>query len=140
MDAMNQQFSQADLEAYLDEGLSVAEASELEAQLRGDADLVKRLVAIHGRRDAGVHSLGEIWRRHRISCPDRETLGSYLLAVLEPEQQAYVRFHLETIGCRYCQANFDDLRERQCQADGTSSQRRHRYFQSSAGYLRRDSS
>ena len=46
----------------------------IEEALRGSDDLQKRLTAINGRRDAGVHSLGEIWRRHRLSCPSREQL------------------------------------------------------------------
>ena len=37
-------------------------------------DLAKQLIAIHRRRDAGLHSLGEIWRRHRLSCPSRQEL------------------------------------------------------------------
>ena len=135
---MNQRFSPADLEAYMDEELSVSEASHLEDQLRKNPDLVRRLAAIHGRRDAGVHSLGEIWRRHRISCPDRETLGSYLLAVLDAEQHEHVRFHIEYVQCRYCQANLDDLRRRQGKTDDSSDQQRQRYFQSGAGYLRQE--
>ena len=135
---MNQEFSQAELEAYLDEELTATEAAKLEALLREDDELVNRLVAIHGRRDAGVHSLGEIWRRNRITCPDRETLGSYLLAILGPAQQAYIEFHVERVGCRYCQANLDDLRDRQSQSGQLAQDRHQRYFQSSAGYLQRD--
>lgn len=133
---MTHQFTQAELEAYLDEALTAAETTVLESQLRDDAQLVKRLLAIRGRRDAGVHSLGEIWRRHRISCPDRETLGSFLLQVLEPGHQAYVQFHIDQIGCRLCLANLEDLRQRQGNANEASS-RHYKYFQSSAGYLRR---
>ena len=46
----------------------------------------------------------------------------------------YIRFHLETIGCRYCQANLADLAAAS-QPDEAPVQRRRRYFQTSAGYL-----
>src|SRR5262249_13945850 len=92
------------------------------------------------RRDAGVHSLAEIWRRHRLTCLTREQLGSHLLGILADEESAYISFHLETIGCRYCQANMDDLKAQQAQtaqpvAANSSSHRRRKYFQSSAGHL-----
>ena len=82
---MTREFTQAELEAYLDEALTAAEMAEVEAQIRERAELMRRLQAIHERRDAGMHSLGEIWRRHRVSCADRETFGSYLLGVLPPD-------------------------------------------------------
>jgi hypothetical protein len=129
-------WTDADLEAYLEESLTAAEMSELEGILRTDATLLAQLASIIARRDAGVHTLGEIWRRHRVSCPSREQLGSYLLGVLEEDSSAYVAFHLETIGCRYCEANLDDLRQRQDESADVA-RRRQRYYQSSAGYLRR---
>jgi hypothetical protein len=133
---MTRQFTQAELEAYLDEALTAAEMAEVEMQIRDQPGLMQRLQAIHGRRDAGMHSLGEIWRRHRVSCADRETLGSYLLGVLTEEESSYVRFHIEQIGCRLCQANLDDLQQRQQQLHDSATRQR-RYFQSSAGLLRR---
>lgn len=128
--------SDADLEAYLDEQLAAEEMAQLERQLRKDVRLARRLAEIAGRRDAGMHSLGAIWRRHRISCPTREQLGSYLLGALEPEHQDYIHFHLETVACRYCQANLADLQVQQ-QAQPQTQQRRQRYFQSSVGQLRK---
>jgi hypothetical protein len=130
-------YTQAELEAYLDEALSPADMAAMEAELRGRPDLLQQLATINARRDAGVHSLGEIWRRNRLSCPTREQLGSYLLEALEPEQAAYIAFHLETIGCRYCQANRDDLRREQEESKDNAQRRRSKYFQSSAGHLRK---
>ena len=49
-----------------------------------------RIYPINARRDAGVHSLGEIWRRHRLSCATREQLGSYVLGVLLKEAADYL--------------------------------------------------
>jgi hypothetical protein len=48
-----------------------------------------------------------------------------------------VTFHLETVGCRYCEANLEDLKLRQQESSDAADRRRQRYFQSSAGYLRR---
>ncbi|MFC1757975.1 hypothetical protein ACFL2H_04310 [Planctomycetota bacterium] len=128
-------FTQAELEAFLDEALSPAEMSEIESQLRSDPELGVQLRAIHGRRDAGVHSLGEIWRRHRVSCPDRETLGSYLLGILSDEQSEYIQFHVESVACRLCGANLEDMQTQQKEAADSAETRRTRYFQSSAGYV-----
>ena len=135
---MSTNFSNAELEAYLDESLSAARMVAVEDALRHDEALGQRLAAINGRRDAGVHSLGEIWRRRRLSCPTREQLGSYLLSVLADDAADYVRFHLGTVGCRFCAANVEDLQAQQSAADANQvQQRQHRYFQSSAGYLRK---
>ncbi len=131
-------FSNSDLEAYLDESLPVERMTAIEDALRQNSALQKRLTAINGRRDAGVHSLGEIWRRHRLSCPTREQLGSYLLGVLSRDAAGYTKFHLETIGCRYCLASLADLKAQQSAADAEiAERRRQKYFQSSAGYLRK---
>ena len=135
---MANRFSNAELEAFLDEALPCDRMTAIEEALRQDAALQERLAATNGRRDAGVHSVGEIWRRHRLSCPSREQLGSFLLGALPAEAADFVRFHVETIECRYCAANLEDLRAQQSAADSRpTEQRRRRYFQSSAGYLRR---
>ena len=77
-------FTNTELEAFLDEALPVERMAAIEDALRKSESLQQQLAAINGRRDAGVHSLGEIWRRHRLSCPSREQLGSYLLGVQLP--------------------------------------------------------
>ncbi len=134
---MNPKFTNADLEAYLDESLSASRLAAVETALREQPQLVDQLATIAGRRDAGVHSLGGIWRRQRISCPTREQLGSFLLGVLDADYEAYLRFHLEQVGCRYCNASVEDLREQSATADATATaSRRKKYFQSSAGLLK----
>jgi hypothetical protein len=134
---MARTLSEADLEAYLDEALPTELMAEVEQALRADTTLTKRLAAINGRRDAGVHTVGEIWRRHRLSCPTREQLGSYLLQALDKDVAAHLRFHLEVSGCRTCQANLDDLKHRQRDEPAAVETRRKKYFQSSAGHLRK---
>lgn len=126
-----------ELEAFLDEALSADEMARIEVALRDQPKLARNLAEICARRDAGVHTLGEIWRRHRLSCPTRDQLGSYLLGALTDDLAEYIRFHLQTIGCRYCQANLQDLQQRQQEGAESSARRRSKYFQSSAGYLRR---
>jgi hypothetical protein len=133
---MSTSLTQADLEAYLDEALPVDAMAAIEQALRGDSGLARQLASINARRDSGVHSLGEIWRRHRLSCPTREQLGSYLLGVLEEGVAGFVKFHLEISSCRTCLANFEDLKHRQTEEATAVDSRRKRYFQSSAGHLR----
>jgi hypothetical protein len=128
--------NQADLEAYLDEALPAEEMAAVEDQLRASPQLTEELTRIGNRRDTGIHTLGEIWRRHRVSCPSREHLGGFLLGILETDQADSIRFHLEVIRCRLCQANLDDLRLQQ-EASATAADRCRRYFASSAGYLKR---
>ncbi len=48
-------------------------------------------------REAGVHGLGEIWRRHRLTCPSRQQLGSYLLGAMDDAKREYIQFHIESV-------------------------------------------
>ena len=95
---MAKEFTESELEAYLDEALAPDEMAAVESGLRANPELGKQLATIYGRRDAGIHTMGEIWRRHRVSCPSREQLGSYLLEALDKEPMDYCRFHIEEIG------------------------------------------
>ena len=72
-----------------------------------------------------------------MSCPTRQDLANYLLEVLPPEHFDYLEFHVETVGCRFCIANLDDLRKRESEAATEVEERRRKYFQSSAGHLRK---
>jgi hypothetical protein len=129
-------FRQSDLEAYLDEALPAEEMAIIERAFRKDRTLLRHLTSVHSRRNAGVHSLGEIWRRHRLSCPTREQLGGLFLQTLPEDAADYVAFHLEVVGCRFCQANLRDLQAQVAEDQQAVQTRRRRYFQSSAGYLR----
>lgn len=129
-------FSDAELLAYFDEELPVDRMAALETALRASAELRNRAASLRHQRDAQGHSVGEIWRRGRLSCPTRHQLGSYLLEALPADFAQYIRFHLETVGCRYCAANLDDLREAQ-HPSPEAAQRRQKFFQSSAGYVRK---
>ena len=118
-----------------DEGLEAEIAAKLEQAVRQDRSLLDRLSRLQARRESGLHSLGDIWRRHRTSCPTREQLGSYLLGAVTAELEDYIRFHIETVGCRFCAANLEDLQRRQQESGDATATRRRKYFESSAGYL-----
>jgi hypothetical protein len=133
---MKTNYSDQQLQAFLDEALPPETMAQIEVQMRSDTQLMARLLSILGQREAGVHGLGEIWRRHRLSCPSRQQLGGYLLDALDEGLQKYIQFHLEKVTCRLCQANLEDLKAEAEHLQATATQsRRRKYFQSSAGYL-----
>jgi hypothetical protein len=124
------------LHSYLDDALSDAETARVEQALRQSEALQRLLRAIIQERDRGEHSIGAIWHRQRLSCPTREQLGSYLLQALDGGWQDYIDFHLKTVGCAFCLANLKDLQSLQKEAKPKTRERRRRFFESSAGYLK----
>lgn len=129
----------ATLLAFLDEALPMEQMAEVERVLRLDDSLRARLNELVADRDNGVHSIGEIWKRNRLSCPDREELGSYLLGAMSDERIDYIQFHLNVIQCRFCQSNLEDLSASHQQGtatDGAATARRRKFFQSSVGRLK----
>jgi hypothetical protein len=132
----SQTFTDDELLAFLDELLPVERAVELEQCLRSSEGLRHRLAVLIRGRDQGGHSVGEIWRQERLSCPDRETLGSWLLGVVDDALSGYIQFHLQTIGCRFCNAELDELSAAPMTVESSpAAPRRPRYFESSAGLL-----
>lgn len=101
------------LRDYLNDALPDAELVAVEKALRDSAELRTLLEEVLDQEDRGEHTAGAIWRRERVSCPTRDQLGGFLLGAGDSELLDYVRFHLDTIGCPYCQANLDDLRKMQ---------------------------
>lgn len=130
-------FSDAELSAFFDEALPPARCAQLEHELRTDAKLRQRLIEVRGRESAGLHTLGAIWRRNRLSCPNRSELGQFVLGTLAAEQRNYIQFHLQKVECRYCQANLTDI-DPDDKTPEQATTRRSRYFQTSAGYLKKD--
>jgi hypothetical protein len=131
--------SDAELLAFLEEGLPASQMAALESRLRQDASLLQRLAELRTMRDVGLHSIGGIWRSHRLSCPTRQQLSNFLMDVLDRAEADYLRFHIERIGCRFCQASLDDLRQRAEEASREPSRRRsQKYFQTSVGRLRKN--
>jgi hypothetical protein len=130
-------FTTAELEAWLDEALPAAEMAAIEQAVRSDPALLRQLAQLNARRDAGVHTLGGLWRKHRLSCPTREKLALWLKQELDTAWEAYIRFHLETVGCRFCSANLADLERQQAHSSSDATQRRSKFFRTSAGHLKR---
>lgn len=126
------------LRAYIDDALTDAETARVEQALRKDEALRIRLRDAIQERDRGDHSVGAIWRRDRLTCPTREQLGSYLLEVLDDGHQGYVDFHLKVVACPGCLANLVDIQDHQAGEPPHSKTRRKRYFQSSAGLLKKN--
>jgi len=131
------EFTDAELEAYLDEALDPKRAADLEHLVTEDRELLERLSHINGRRDAGIHTLGEIWRRNQIGVPTIEQMSNHLLGVLSREESDYIMFRLDILKCPFTIAMYKDL---SAQRDGDTRQsetRRKKYFNSSAGLLRK---
>jgi hypothetical protein len=128
------EISREKLHAYLDDALSEADNARIEQELRDSEPLRRSLRSVMAERDRGEHSLGAIWRRERITCPDRDKLGSFLLGVLDDDEQDYIAFHLDVVGCPFCLANRADLQQQSARAP--AEERRRRIFQSSAGMLK----
>ena len=127
-------WSDEQLVAFLQNECSSAEASRLEAEIRANSHLRERLAQLQSASE--MHSIGEIWRRHRLSCPSREELQKKIDQSLSPAESSYIDFHLEVINCEICQANISDLQTtRLSQHD--SERRRQQIFESSAGHLSR---
>jgi anti-sigma factor RsiW len=129
------EITDARLEAFLDEALPAAELAEIERWLRSDQAGAARLAALHARRNDGLHTIGAIWRRHRLTCPDRNRLGNYLLNILSEAEVEYLRVHLEVVGCPYCRANLADLERAHREPAPTRAARQQRIFRTSAGLL-----
>lgn len=123
------------LRAYLDDALTDSESARLEQELRTSEPLRAKLKQLLDQRERGDHSVGTVWRRERLTCPTREQIGSFLLEVLEPDLQQYIEFHLTVVECPLCLANVEDLKENQ--KGPPASSRRKRYFETSAGLLRK---
>src|SRR5437588_10012693 len=99
------------LRSYLAESLPAEAMARVAKARRDSAELRARLEDVRQNRgDAGLHTLGAIWRRGRLTCPDRQKLGSYLLDALDPGLASYLTFHLDVIECPFCQANLADLK------------------------------
>ena len=99
------------LRDYLNDALPDEEMARVEKALRDSPQLRSALQDVLDEVDRGEHTVGAIWRRERVSCPTREQLGGFLLGAGDPDLLDYIQFHLEVVGCPYCQANLDDLKK-----------------------------
>lgn len=124
------------LRSYLADTLPAEDLARVEKALRDSAELRARLEDVRQNRgDPGLHTLGAIWRRGRLTCPTRQQLGSYLLDAVDPELAAYVTFHLDVVECPFCQANLADLKARSSQPSAVIKSRHNRILRSSQHLL-----
>lgn len=79
--------------------------------------------------------LTDIWKVQRFSCPKRSTIGAFLLGTLDKQWHDYVDFHLSTLGCRFCVANFEDIKSQSEKNKNTKL--RARIMESTAGFLQK---
>jgi hypothetical protein len=126
-------FTDEELLAYVDERLAADRSVVVEQQLRTDDVLGRRLLALLSGRDQGEHSVGELWRRNRLSCPPRAVWAAFVDGRLGDALTQYLQFHVGTVGCRVCAANLSDLQLRDNSED--AERRTRKIFQSSAGRL-----
>jgi hypothetical protein len=128
------------LRLYLAESLPAEGMARIEKALRDSAELRQRLEDVRADRgEGGLHSLGAIWRRNRLTCPTRQQLGGYLLETLDAAHADYITFHIDVVECAFCRANLADLRSKADQGAGAARSRRQRYFHSSRHLLSGDS-
>lgn len=113
---MSDEFSDAELEAFLEEALDPIRAAEVEQQARTTPALLKRLALLNRRRDHGGHSLAAIWRRFQVGVPTREEMGQYLLGILESDQADYINFRLDVLKCPFTQSLLAELKAANDQA------------------------
>ncbi len=126
----------ADLRAYMAETLPAEGMARVEKALRDSASLRADLESLRtSGGEVGLHSLGAIWRRNRLTCPPRQQWGSYLLEALDPAHAEYLTFHLDIIECPFCRANVADLRDRADLDAPAPTPRQVRYFHSSRHLL-----
>jgi hypothetical protein len=129
------------LRDYLADALASEDSARVEKALRNSAELRARLEDVRqNRADTQLHTLGAIWNRARLTCPTRSQLGSFLLDALDPALASYLSFHVDVVGCPYCQANLADLKAQSQTAAGAhaSKSRQHRFLQSSQHLLGED--
>lgn len=131
-----------ELLAYADELLVPEVAAQVENQLRTQPALREHLHQLLAARDQGNLSIGDLWRHHRLSCPTRTQLGLHFVNALHGDLANYITFHINEVGCVYCQAELDEMQESLHDANQSHSeqQRRDFLFASSAGLLKKQDS
>jgi hypothetical protein len=130
------EFNDSEFEAYLDESLDSARALDLETALRSDPQLLKRLSQINGRRDAGIHTLGEIWRRNQVGVPSPEEIELHLQGKLPQEEADYVEFRIKELKCVFTIALLQDAMSRRKDDGRQSRSRQEKIYEKSSDLLK----
>jgi hypothetical protein len=102
-------FSDAQLLAYAEERLPMAATLQLEKSLESDEKLKTDLRRVCGQHLTGELSLATIWRDFQVGCLSQDQLAAYVGHQLGGALADYVRFHIDEVGCRICEARLDEL-------------------------------
>ncbi|MEN6578508.1 MAG: sigma-70 family RNA polymerase sigma factor [Phycisphaerales bacterium] len=95
----------------------------------------RRSASADGETEIPDSLLTDLWEYYRFSCPKRNTIGAFMLGTLEPDWHKYIEFHLNTLGCRFCRANLDDLQSQSQETQQEAFQAR--IMESTIGFLTR---
>ncbi len=106
----------------------VKRLTQLVGEVRGDSC---ELNLIDGPSN---NLLTTVWETQRPSCPKRTTLGKFTLGILPPDWLDFVSFHVNVLGCTFCNANLEELTMPAESPEGNAMQ--ERLFTSTVGFLR----
>ena len=81
--------------------------------------------------ESSSHLLTAVWESQRPSCPKRTTLGKFILEILPPGWDEFVDFHVNILGCTFCNANLAEL-----QSPTETNSVNDRLFSSTVGFLK----
>ncbi len=59
----------------------------------------------------GEDLLTRVWEDMRLSCPKHSTIGKFFLGSLDDAWDEYLKFHIDEMGCHYCKASLEDIKE-----------------------------
>lgn len=129
------EFSDSELEAYLDSTLDPQRAGELEEVVRSDPHLLRRLAQVNARRSAGIHTLGEIWRRNQIGVPTKDEMRQHLSGTLTADESNYIEFRIKDLKCVFTLALLQDLQSETGDGREKSKNRRKKIYDQGAPLL-----
>jgi hypothetical protein len=84
-----------------------------------------------------MHTLGEIWRRHQIGVPSPDEMRDHLQGKLSGEESDYIDFRIVQLKCPFTIALKSDIQSKAAEGDRPSQNRRDKFYQKSAGLLRK---
>ncbi|MDB2576505.1 sigma-70 family RNA polymerase sigma factor [Planctomycetota bacterium] len=74
----------------------------------GAAEIAASLDGLAADADAPM-DVQSVWGERRVSCPSRRWIARWLDGGLEPGAARFIAFHVDEVGCEWCEANRDDL-------------------------------
>ncbi len=81
---------------------------ELLLAKEGAGEIAASLEGLAAEADAPM-DVQSVWSDRRVSCPSRRWIARWLDGGLEPGPARFIAFHVDEVGCEWCEANRDDL-------------------------------